>query len=791
MVVYEERRLLKRIILSLLTILVLLVGPSVVMVQAAFLPTAIVTQTQSFERADNDHFYVYADEEPKPFWTNSFLNHEEDVDYEEYNYGRTSWNRQTGSYVGPAEREFHLGSGYGANWGWLDDTTQLPAFYDFETETNESAISGIELYNIFPLELNAEYSLFADSGYVYIGTFNVTDEEFFHMTITSHQDGVECYFGIIDPDGNYLNEWYLDDSDIVVMPFKSAGEGTYLFYFEFYAPDPAAVIFDFLIEPVVPEVLAFGEVVEGVLPGSEIKFDPDTGNSWVYEQIRPNVHTYKFSTNSTQIGRLTVLFENLAGLFMSPQVYATITGCLFGYDYAFWDEVEFPSDVFYYSSFMNESYYITIQGMDNVGFTLINQMVDIPELPVNEEFFIQNWEADRITKPYWLSLGQDSVMRVNRTEWSSGFNWKFITINQNGHYETFTASEASTFEGASTTYLPAGDYLIIAESQSSSASGLYEFNLGPVIDGAGSVSVDVDRLIGMKVPTENFMFYRSNITLMTQENVTVNVDIDYMNMYGGGVHSTNLQLGNRQDGTSWAGYGTNTSSLELGVSGTSYSMFCDGDAIVVVAPYRIRNNTIGVDEDFYGRTVAFDVTFEDDTDGIVTEVLSTDVSSGMTWSNFTLLDNGTANEYYALRITGAQGSWMNISLLIDDFSDGWVYAYQDIRGCPQYVNWDYLDDNLVGTLDDGAFELGGISDDILLVFNLVRASVVNGTLDVGITPYTTNNLVYLPTPDYYNYGDAPGPVALGVDPALAVAGVGIIAVVVVVVVVVLKKKGSY
>ncbi|MFW9849236.1 MAG: hypothetical protein ACFFF4_08845 [Candidatus Thorarchaeota archaeon] len=777
--------------ISLLAIFVLLVGPSVVMVQAAFVPTAMVTQTQSFARDDNDHAYVYAKDDAKNFPVDTFLNHEEDVDYVRYDYARTYWNRQTGSYPGPADRQFYIGSGYGASWGWLQESKGLPAFYEFVTEHNDTAISESEVYNIFPLELNSEYSLFAESGYSYIGTFNVTDQEFFHMTVTSHQDGLECGFGIIDYQGRWLAEGYIDDSDIVVMPFKSSGNGTYFFYFEFYASDPADVIFDFLIEPVVPEVIAFGDIVEGTLPGSEIKFDTENDNSWVYEQMRPNVHTYKFSSNSTQFGKLSVLFENLGGLFLPTNIRADIIGCLFGYDYTFWQEMDLPSDVFYYTSFANETYYLTIQGMDNVGFTVINQMVDIPALPRNEEFFIQNWQADRIVKPYRLTLGQDSVLRINRTEWNGGFQWNFMTYGSDGYYKTYNVPEGSSFEGASTIYLPAGKYLITARSEGSSASGLYEFNFGPVLNGAGPVSVDVDRIIGMKVPVEDLMFYRSNVTLMTQDNVTVNVDIDYLNMYGGSVYTTNHQLGNRQSGTSWMGYASNTSTHVLGVSGTSYSMFCDGYAIIAVAPYRIRNNTNGVAEDLFGRTVDFDVTFDEDGDGIVTEFVTTDLGSGFSWSNFSLWTYGDNNEYYALHLTGAEGVWMNISLLMDqtELNDMWIYAYQDIDGCPQRLNWDYLDDNFLGDLYNGSFELGGISNDILLVFNVMRYLNVNTTLSIGIDPLTVNELVYLPVPTYYGYGSVPGQV-VGIDPALAIVGVGIIAVVVVVVVVVLKKRGT-
>jgi hypothetical protein len=428
--------------------------------------------------------------------------------------------------------------------------------------------------------------------------------------------------------------------------------------------------------------------------------------------------------------------------------------------------------------------------MDNTGFTIFNQLVDIPALPVNEEFFIQNWQASRIVEPYYLSLGQDSVVRLNRTEWSSGFNWFFRTLQDNGEYLDFTMGEGSTFDGATTYYLPAGEYLIEAHSQASGASGLYEFNIGPILEGAGAVACDVDRLIGMRIPVENLNFYRCNISLMTQENVTVDFDVDFLNMYGGLEWNPGYQFGNQQSGTSWAAFGSNTTSIELGSAAMSYTMFCNGSLILVIAPWRIRNNTAGIAEEYYGRTVDFDVTFDEDEDGILAGVEEVTIGTEFAWTNFSLWTDGDATELYAIRLSGAEGLWMNISLLCDDISAMQVYAYQDIGGCPTYVPWSDIGANLVGVVSNGSIELGGISDEILLMFDLDRNLVENGTLAIGLVPFTTNNFEYLSQPTYYAYGSTPGPVAVGIDPVLAVGVVGVIAVVVVVVVVVLKKRGA-
>ncbi|MCK5237957.1 MAG: hypothetical protein KAR33_00325 [Candidatus Thorarchaeota archaeon] len=783
----------RRTILSLFAIFVLLVGPSVVMVQAAYVPSAMVTHTQSFDRAENNHTYVYTEGPPNSLYNTEFLTQEEDVDSVWYGYQETTWQRNVMTYPGPAERRTTLSSFYTADWGWLDSSHMIPSFWDFSTEDPESEIGYESVYNVFPLAVNAEYSLVVDSRQVYIGTFNVTDEEFFHLTVTSHQDGCDFYWDIFDYDMRRLADGYMEDGNIEVTPFKNSGEGTYYLIFEMYSDDAAPVTVDFLIESIVPERLLFGDVVEGTLPGSEVIFDEENNNAWVIEQLRPNVHTYKFSTNSTQFGRLSVLFESLGGIVFSYDTRASITACLFEeyyYEYAFWWDLYTPSDVFYYTAFENETYYVTIQGMDNTGFTIINQMVDIPVLPMNEEFYIENWDAGYTIRPYRLSLGQDSVLRVNRTEWSSGFHWEFFTLLPDGHFESFVAGEGSTFEGATSYYVPAGDYLILARSEAAWASGLYEFNFGPVLDGAGAVAVEVDRLLGVRVPIENLMFYRTNITLMTQDNVSVNADFDFLNNYGYNEYAINVLLGNRQSGTSWEAYGTNTTSLELGLDISSYTMFCDGYAIIVVAPYRIRNNTAGITNDLFGRTVDYEITFDEDEARIIHGIDTAAIGSEFSWTNFSLTTDGDSTEYYAVRITDAAGVWMNISFLVEDIDDMWAYAYQDIDGRPQRLTWNYLDDSFMGTINDGAFEMGGISNDILLIFGLDRYLAINTTLAIGITPYDANDLTYLPIPSYYAYGSIPGPVAAGIDPALAIAGVGIVAVVVVVVVVVLKKRGS-
>ncbi|MFW9920456.1 MAG: hypothetical protein ACFFED_12710, partial [Candidatus Thorarchaeota archaeon] len=766
----------RRLVLSIIMISVLLIGPTLGIVRAAYLPYAHVTHTQSFDRAENNHTYVYVGDNQNNWYMNRFLNHEEDISYDYYSYGRTSWFDSSGSYDGPADRSFDWSAGDSASWGWYCDSQLLPRFYDFTTEHSDSYIGATQFYEVFPLPLNVENTLLIQPGYIYLGTFNVTDEEFFHMTVTSHQDDLEMGWLILDYEYRGIAEWGLDNGDIEVTAFPSMGNGTYYVLFSMGSGDQAQVPIDILIEPVVPETIGFGEIVEGNLPGSEYKITED--GSWIYEEMRPNVHTYKFSTNSTEYGCLTFGMNYPGGMMYSYDSFAWITSNIWydsSMDYAWGYDPSMPSDVFYYTSFGNETYYITVQGMDNIDYYIMNELANIPELPVNEEFFIQNWQSiDWYQKPYLLNLGQDSVLRLNRTEWSSGFDWQFWTFKDNGLVDTLSIGEAGTFETASTIYLPAGEYLVTARAQSTAASGLYEFNIGPVIEGVGNVNVDNGRLVGMRVPVETMSFYRSNITLLNHENLSVLVDVDFINECGLNEYATLASIGNQQSGTSWVAYGVNTTSWELGLYTSSYTQFCEGNLIIVVAPHAMANNTGGGSIPYYQRSADFRVTFDEDADRILTDEQSVNVGDELVWANFTLDATGENDELYVVRMSVATGVWMNLSIYGEDMDDLDIYLYQNMDGCPIYLPWTDLDDTLTGTITtEASIQFGSASSEILIVFDVDRTLSDEGRLDIGIQTFMTNSFEWLPIPDYYHYGTVPGPAPAPFDPVLAVGAVAV------------------
>ncbi len=766
------------------------------MVDAAYFPYADVTQTQSFDRAVNNHTYVYAANPAQYWYGNQFLVQEENAAWTNYQYMKNSWDSSyAGSAAGPAERTFNFNPYSSASWGWLSDSVLLPEFYDFTTAHPDSSLGSKQMYRVFPLVLGQSNTLLMDSGYIYIGTFNVTNEEFFHMTTTGHQDNVEVDWTVFDYNGRDLVDGGLIGGDIEVTPFPSVGNGTYYLMIAAYSEDTAPVPVDILMESVVPEAIAFGAGVQGNLPGSEIVVNTDQGNSFTYQEKRPNVFTYKVSTNSTEYGCLSFALNYPEAFTSTYNTRISITSNKFVHgiysDYLWGDAPNLPSDSFYYTSFANETYYITVQGMDNVDYMIFNQAANLESLLVNQPFFIQNWQSDNKIQAYKLNLGHDAVLRVNRTETNGGFDWSFWTIGDSGMYEQLSISEGNTFSSATTMYIPAGRYIVTATSYQHGSTGLYEFNMGPIVDGAGNVAVDSGSLVGIRVPVQDLTFYRTNVTLTTHDNVTVSSDIDFLNMYGGNVRATSATLGNRQTGTSWEAYGNNKTSIVSGFS-TVYDMYCDGNAIIVVAPYQVLNNTGGGGgNEYHIYTANFKVTFEDVGSKVLTADESAIVGSGLVWHNFTLSELGDSSEFYALRITVPAGTWLNISTYAEDVNSGSVYAYQDVMGCPTRLTYNDLQDTMTGSISsEASFQFGSISNDILLVFSVSRQLAGEGYLNIGIQPLKTNTFQYQPLPNYYHYGAIPGPAPAPLDPALLIGGVAVVAVVVVVVVFVLKKRGK-
>ncbi|MFW9847054.1 MAG: hypothetical protein ACFFD6_09915, partial [Candidatus Thorarchaeota archaeon] len=603
----------RRLGLSILAVFVLLNLTVVPMVSAGYITVVQTTYTQDLAAHDNDHTYLYVEGEESFQWRDYMIQMNRDTDFSIYNYYMDSWDVSSYSYAGPSERfNYELLMGYPLSGGYLDNITFMPRFFDFTSPYDEYTLGIESSISAFNLPFGEEHSLIVGDAMAYIGVFNVTDQEFFHLTAASREDNSEFYILIMDPMGNMYGEWLVPAGDVQVIPFASSGPGMYSLIVMGMSYSDGLAIIDLKLDSITPESLPYGTVVDGLLPGSE--WIVDTGEV-VHEEMAPTVHTYKFSSNTTHPGviQYSVNYPELDGAVYDPfptQIYIETNAVAQDYmSRKFIDMLDMDGDTFYYQSFNEEAYYLTFIGMDDTAYTLLNTEADAPVLPIQEPFFLENQNNNEATYAFRLSLGQDSVLKLNATE-SGGFSWRIWTIDDDGVYRQQLVGDGSSFHNALPIYVPAGDYVLEAHTDSSGSWGIYEFALGPVVNGAGGVSVDNGDLIGVRVPTDAMTFYKANISLETHDNVTVSTDYDIFNTYGYREVGWANALGNRQSGTSWIAYGGNFTTRLMGVP-TSYDMFCDGFAVIVLSPYDVENNTPGGGNKYYHYTVDYDVAFEE------------------------------------------------------------------------------------------------------------------------------------------------------------------------------------
>ncbi|TFG14667.1 hypothetical protein EU537_03080 [Candidatus Thorarchaeota archaeon] len=781
----------RRIGLSIIIIYVILAGPTFLLANAQYVSQVEEVFTQDIPTTDNGHAYLFV--EGRDYFVDNpqFLTHDEDIDYNRFRYHKSDWTSTDNSYPGPATRFFNYGSSNIATWGWLDDGAYLPDFLEFVNTTNEVTLQAQEVRHRFPLAIGAETGLTMKSGHTYYGTFNVTTEEFFHLTLAPMQDGVEMFYVILDGQGRILSQDSFSNGNIIVIPFLPSGEGMYNLILFSDAATAGPVGINLNLEAITPQLIEYGEVYEDTMPGSEWVVGED--GSIIQDEKVPYAMTYEFSSNLTHPGRIQYAFNypEIFSLVDSYNPYVVFTAGLF--------EPGNPpgrrsyssstgGDTYYYLSAANESYYATFIGSDNVDYYVTNDMPVVPNLPVNREFYLENKLAGDEKRAYILNLGRDSVLRINHSDINGGYSWDIWTADSESRFIGRSVTSNGVFEDASIYYLPEGRYLVEGDASGDDASGFYQFNLGPVIDGAGPVAIDACSLLGVRVQTDPLTFYRMNLTLIEQNNVTVQTDLYVFNQYGGTVLTADTQLGNRQDGVSWLAYGLNRSSYELGLDTSSYSMFCNGSGIIAIAPYEVLNNTAGSGgNEYHEYTIDYDLTFEEFGDGIANATNVANLGDSPIWSNFTLGDPGDASELYVVRLSAPRGVWMNFSVYAEDVTSWSAYAYQDMNGCPQRLSWNDLDDLFVGsTASEASFQMGSISEDILIAFKVERDLADEGSLDIQISPFETTAFENPPPVKYYSGAGAAVPI--GGDWLLIGAGVAVVAVVVVVAVYYFRKR---
>ncbi|MHA2083891.1 MAG: hypothetical protein ACXAEB_04710 [Candidatus Thorarchaeota archaeon] len=778
-----------RVGVSVFAIMLMLFGTVVLPAQAAFVTTVEESVTDNLELSDNGHAYLYVESIWDAFTTN-YLTHNDDIDVVNYDYESSGWSRSIGALPGPATRMYDFGTFNSKDWGWLGGDTLLPQFVDFYNSTNNELDLDIIRERIsFPLTINQQSTAVLEAGVMSFGTFNLTSEEFVHMTVSSRQDSFDFIGLVIDPHGIFLMEFEVTEGNTETVPFRPTGPGMYTLIVMSMSDNAGLSVVDIYLESIVPEVIPLGGFVEGTLPGSELVVEGGTG-AIVHSETAPTAHTYKFSSNTTYPGRIrySMNYPELDSDIYEPyEPWMVICSDALDQMVIMAQYLEFPNlpgDTYHYMSFQEETYYLTVIGMENVEYSLFHDLPTAQNLPINQEFYLENLLADQQRVLFKLSLGEESVLKVNSSEMSGGYDWRLWRVFDDMIYRSRTISDATSLHGASTYYLPAGDYLVEAYTGSYSASGFYEFNLGPIIDGTGGMAVDNGRLIGFKFPTSALEWYTVNITQTTRDNVSVWADYDFYNMYGNFITGLDGALGNRQDGTSWLEYGAIGNSTEF-----TFIDVTNGFCIGVISPYTVQNNTAGLPgNDYHEYTVDYDVVVLDAKLPLVNGTDSITVNTEAVTHNFTLGDPGEPSEWYILRINAPSGTWMNVSVYVEDVSAWDARTYQVLDNGTYTTPWTSLGDTFTGSMPgEGAFQFGSVGDTIDIRFIVTRDLLDEGVLSITITPLTTNSYDFMPP---LRFRGSTGAVVdiLGQGGVVIIGGVAVVAIVVVVAVLVVKKR---
>ncbi len=758
--------------------------------RASYVTTYDVEYKQTFTPAANGHYYIYDSQEDLGFYNPTWFEFNHRTSLIQYDYGTTLWYKWTYDINGVGSKMIPIQAANYISNGWLSNISFLPSFYDFTNYSTDFELSAVDERVYFGIPIDQEISVAFNAKTMYFGTFNVTDEEFFHIKVSSKQDDVSLYLTVKDLKGRDYGQIGVSNGDNDILPFAPDGPGTYVIEFWPVQDYSKLVTANILIKPITPEPLKIGEIVEGTLQGSEYLVD-DSGNI-IHDDRYPSIHTFKVISNSTVPGLVKYSINepdptDISYQLFPTQVTVTTDKTFDSWSDKYYSQLSTTSGQYYYKSFQGETYYITVRGMEGTEYSIYNSIPDVPELPIGIPIYLQNAVIESQRYCFKLSLATDSLMKVNATKLKS---WRLFTVFSNGIYREINLNPSHDFSFASVYYIPKGNYLIYT-TLSDWNPVVTTFTVGPVLDGVDAVAVDVGGLVGIRTPTENMKFYEVNTTLLTHDNVTVKFTRDLLTEYSKVVrHDVGIQLGNQQSGTGWVASAENRSRIITGLPNT-FDLFTDGLGIVSLSPYEAKNNTPGATNEYKPYTVTFGVTFRDYTMDLWNGTATwTHGSTG--WVNMTLGEPGDPTEMYLLEMNTEPGTWYNVTFLTEDvFGINNIVPYQVYDYYTQTIKYTKILDTFQGTVEHGQFQFGAVSDKVYLLFDITRTTgLVEGSLDILVTPFETNVYHYPPRPRYYGSTAIPG---TGAPPDLLLIGGGItVAAVVVVatVVVIRKRKGA-
>lgn len=775
-------RIGRKAILISFTLSMLLLVFIVTPVSALYVSATQETHSQELDITDENKGYVYSNYPPFGTRDALWLDINQDVGLNVYQYYSTGWSDSVDFVNGPAETEYSFLGHHSHKPGWLANGSYLPVFTEFVNTTNDDLELTVDQKRVvFPLGLGQQSSVILEPYLYHSGTLMLSTEEFIHVTIASRTDSVSMSVMVYDPERRNLGSLYLNGGDVRVLPFRPSGPGMYTIRLYPTANQEGFLAAEILPVAVAPQTIQFGEVVEDVLYGSEFFVASGSGDI-VIEEKAPMARTYKFSSNSTHAGKIEYSL-NYPEIFWpvhtpyDPELMVTSDAFVGDYAVARY-QTQLWGDIgqYYYQSFQDESYYLTVIGMDMVVYSIYNEEQSLGQLPLNEAFYLENTHLNAQTVAYRLSLDEDAILKANSTENVGGYSWKLFSVLDDMMYRSLDVADGSSFHAATSYYLPAGEYVVVG-SGTLPSSGYYQFTLGSVFDDVSTLEVSVGRAVGVRFDVSAINWYLTNISLLTQDNITVSADYDFYNTYGLLVSGYSGSLGNREVGGHWIAFGANHTTR-------TFSSLADGFLVAVISPYDVENNTAGPGNKYADYTVEYGIEFEDYSSEVFNGTSSITVDATSASHNFTLGDPGDASETYGLSIACEEGVWYNVSVIVSDVSSWYALGYQKYEGWTQYLDWPSLNDRLVGsTGSEAAFQVGAISNEILLSFHVTRVLAGEGSFYVEITPLVSNQLEEL-TLEYQ--GVPPGTI----DWVLVGGGIGVVAVVVVGALVIAKRKGK-
>jgi len=372
-------RIRRKAILISFTLSMLLLVFVVTPASALYVSATQETHSQGLDKTDENKGYIYSNYPPFGTRDALWLDVNQDVGLNVYRYHTTGWSDSVQFANGPAETEYSFLSHNSYKPGWLANRSYLPVFTEFVNTTNDDLeLAVYQKRVVFPLGLGQQSSVILEPYLYHSGTLMLSNEEFIHVTIASRTDSVSMSVIVYDPEGRNLGSLSLNGGDVGVLPFRPSGPGMHTVRLYPTTSEEGFLAAEILPMAVAPQTIQSGVVVEAVLSGSEFVMDGGSGSIVITEKA-PTARTYKFSSNSTHAGRIAYSLNYPEFFWPVHAPYdpeLKVTSDAFVGDYAvaryqtqLWGDI----GQYYYQSFQDESYYLTVIGMDEVVYSIYNE----------------------------------------------------------------------------------------------------------------------------------------------------------------------------------------------------------------------------------------------------------------------------------------------------------------------------------------------------------------------------------------------------------------------------------